>query len=200
MRNHQDDIPTKRITQCGRPVAALFLAVLFSFLLASPSVGQGQKDLDVAHVSRAGNASIAVIVSASWEGAHWITIGDLRRIFLARISSWDGARVRPIQPRSGSAVQEAFLRKALDMSPDQYERYWLEQKLRAGGRPPRKSHSFGGLVAYVGRVDGAIGYVDAAKLARTRPEGVKVLEIELDGRRSHPHDAGYPLTTANVER
>jgi hypothetical protein len=113
-----------------------------------------------------------------------IGVEELRGLFLGKRGEWpDGTRAVPVD-ESGSP-HHAFCSTVLRMSEVEYERYWVDQRVRGAGVGPRSLSSPGLVVRLVARVRGAVGYVPLSRVDGT----VKVLTV--GGHR--PGEPGYPL-------
>ncbi len=66
-----------------------------------------------------------------------ISSGKLRRIFLMRpTESANGGRFRPLNLPKGTSSRQRFDSRVLRMSPDEVNRYWIDQKIRGIQPPP----------------------------------------------------------------
>ena len=66
-----------------------------------------------------------------------IPSGKLRRIFLMRpTESANGGKFRPLNLPKGTPSRTRFDAKVLGMSPDEVNRYWIDQKIRGIQPPP----------------------------------------------------------------
>lgn len=112
---------------------------------------------------------------------------DLRAIFLRRKTKWpsgDQIRILNWTPRSSTRV--AFDKAVLKMSAEQVAAYWVDQRIRGMGMPPRSIGSHRLIQGIVGRIKGFISYLPKGQLDAAR---VKVLRV--DGKL--PDDPKYPL-------
>ncbi len=110
-----------------------------------------------------------------------ISLEELKSYFTGKRGEWpDGARVVPIDLDPGSSARAAFSKQALGMTLPQYEQYWVDQKVRGQGTPPRTVSSEGTALKLVARVRGAIAYVPASQVDAS----VRVLTV-----------AGQPATS-----
>jgi hypothetical protein len=115
-----------------------------------------------------------------------IGVEELRGLFLGKRGEWpDGTRAVPIDMEPGASPRRAFCSTVLRMSEAEYERYWVDQRVRGAGAGPRSVSSPGLVVRLVARVRGAVGYVPLSRVDGT----VKVLTV--GGVR--PGQPGYPL-------
>jgi len=113
---------------------------------------------------------------------------ELRSLFLGKRREWtDGTRAVPIDLDSG-APRRAFCATVLRMSEAEYDRFWVDQRVRGAGTGPRQLSSAGLVMRLVARVRGAVGYVPLGRVDGS----VKVLTV---GGIS-PGQPGYPLVGA----
>ena len=114
-----------------------------------------------------------------------IGLEELRSLFLGKRGEWpDGARAVPVDLEAGP-LRRAFCATVLRMSEAEYDRYWVDQRVRGAGAGPRTLSTAGLVLRFVARVRGAVGY-----LPWSRVDGsVKVLTV--GGLR--PDQRGYPL-------
>jgi ABC-type phosphate transport system substrate-binding protein len=113
-----------------------------------------------------------------------ITVAELREIFQGKRKDWpDGARIIALDLEPGPA-REGFNRAVLKMDQAAVDQYWVEQKVRGTGTPP-KAVGPATAVKLVPRVRGAIAYVPLSAVDAS----VKVLTVEGVA----PDKAGYPL-------
>ena len=114
-----------------------------------------------------------------------IGVEELRSLFLGKRGEWpDGTRAVPVDLESG-ASHHAFCAAVLRMSEAEYERYWVDQRVRGAGTGPRSLSAASLVIRLVARVRGAVGYVPLSRVDGT----VKVLTV--GGVR--PGEPGYPL-------
>lgn len=114
-----------------------------------------------------------------------IALPDLKRLYLGEHINAAGRRLIPLNLAPMLRERVGFDKTVLNMSPDTVARYWIDRKIRGDSGPPKSIDSADLVQRVVARLEGAIGYVQAAEL---RPE-VKVLRV--DGKL--PNDGGYPL-------
>jgi hypothetical protein len=84
----------------------------------------------------------------------------LERIFLRKEMAWEnGERIIPLNASPESERRQRFDRAALGMTPDEAARYWLDQRIRGGGAPPREVGDAVLTMKLVAKLSGTIGYV-----------------------------------------
>lgn len=116
-----------------------------------------------------------------------ITLDELKSLYLGKRHEWpDGSRVVPIDLEPGSQGRNEFQSAFLSMNAAGYDRYWVEQKVRGAGTPPRSASSAGLALKLVAKVRGAVGYVPMSQVDAS----VKVLTV---GGKS-PGQPGYPAS------
>ncbi len=115
-----------------------------------------------------------------------ISLGTLRRVFRSeRVTDPGGVRLVGFNHPSGSRARELFDRVVLGMDPDQAARYWVDQRIRGGARPPRTVGSVTLLREVINRYPGAVGYLTLADLDAS----VRALTVNGAG----PDSPQYPL-------
>jgi hypothetical protein len=134
--------------------------------------------------ARAETQVIAIVVDRDNPRSD-IGVEELRSLFLGKRGEWpDGTRAVPVDLEPG-ASRHAFCAAVLRMSEAEYERYWVDQRVRGAGAGPRSLSAAGLVIRLVARVRGAVGYVPLSRVDGT----VKVLTV--GGVR--PGEPGYPL-------
>lgn len=113
-----------------------------------------------------------------------ITVAELKEIFQGKRKDWtDGARVIALDLEPGPA-REGFNKSVMGMEQAAVDQYWVEQKVRGAGGPP-KVVSATTAMKLVPRVRGAVAYVPLSAVDAT----VKVLTVGGVA----PDKAGYPI-------
>jgi hypothetical protein len=140
--------------------------------------------LSIPAPARAEAEAIAIVVDRDNPRSD-IGVEELRSLFLGKRREWpDGTRAVPIDLESGTP-RPIFCSTVLRMTEADYERYWVDQKVRGAGTGPRSVSSPGLAIRLVARVRGAVGYVPLSRVDGS----VKVLTV--GGVR--PGQPGYPL-------
>lgn len=121
--------------------------------------------------------SALVVVGNPGLPADSLTLGQLRRIYLARERFWRGGLpVQPVNLPAGSDVRERFSRAALGRPSRDLGGYWTDLYFH-GTQPPQVLASERAVLLFVQRTPGAVGYVRSAALD-TLPAGqVKALLV-----------------------
>ena len=136
---------------------------------------------------------IAVIASVEWRALEEISLTNLRRIYLGRITRLGQLRLDRFHLSSGGAARQAFSLAVLGKPEIAMQDYWIEQALTGGQVPPREVRTPAEVVEAVTRRLGALGYVPLGSLGPEARARVRILRI-VDRRRSlAPTDARYPI-------
>jgi ABC-type phosphate transport system substrate-binding protein len=115
---------------------------------------------------------IKIIANAS-VGANEISVEELRRVFLVKSQVLsNGTWVEPVVG-TGGAAHEVFLKKYLQKSDSALNTYYRSLVFTGKGLMPKFLESEAGIIAYVSRTKGAIGYVSAHASAT----GTKALSV-----------------------
>jgi hypothetical protein len=131
-------------------------------------------------------ALVLVPVVAAGSPVTDLSLGTLRRVFLSQpVSGPGGVTFVAFNQPAGTRERELFDRVVLGMGPEEAARYWVDQRIRSGTRPPRSVPNVALLRQVVVRYPGAIGYVAVSDLDAT----VKPVTINGAG----PAAPGYPL-------
>lgn len=132
----------KRIVR--RLVTLVLLAVGVSTAAASDSVGD-----------------LAVIVNPA-TALDRLSATELENIFTSSRKSWpDGSNITAFSYAPEDPLRHAFDGVVLRMSPDEVARFWLDQRVRGGARPPRQVPDETLAVRLVAKLKGSIAYVPA---------------------------------------
>ena len=147
----------------GRRRVMLALAGAAACLLLFPAPAAAEKPV----------GPIAVIVHPKLKHPPR-TLVELRRLFLRRQIRWsDGSPVVVLNLPAGTPARATFDRMILGLSPRNAARFWIDQKVRGKGQPPRSIASPRLIMKIVALRKEAIAYVPLSKL---RP-GVLVLAV-----------------------
>ena len=101
----------------------------------------------------------------------------LKQIYLGRLDRLRGMHLKPLHLKDGHPARQAFRHQILGEQAD-LEDYWLQQKLKAGARPPTEVSGWALVVAYVKRNPGFVGYIPAEFAEDARKRGVKLVVID----------------------
>lgn len=142
---------------------------------------------------------IAIIASRDWEAAQDISLPELRRVYLGRVTRLFGRRVERFHLRSGSTARRAFRLAVLARTEASLEDYWVEQALRGGPLPPRELSTAAQVVRAVSQGASALGYVGYAELSSQDASGVRILTVRTSNGSFRPPDPAYPIRAPEVE-
>jgi hypothetical protein len=120
----------------------------------------------------AGSGRVVVVVARD-HPLDSVSLGLLRRIFLAQAVDAGGVRIVPFNAPPLSAERVVFDRRVLGFSPEEAARHWVDQRIRGNPGPPRVIAGVRLLKQVLVRVAGAIGYLDSEDL----DESVKALPV-----------------------
>lgn len=95
---------------------------------------------------------------------------QVKAIFLKKINIIDDTKIIPIGLEARDPLRLKFEKEILNMSFTRLKSYWTKQHY-LGHRPPISMKSQESIKAFVKKVDGAIGYIDASYL----DENIKVI-------------------------
>jgi len=100
-----------------------------------------------------------------------LTIRQIVAIYLLRTTTWpDGSRIIPVNREIDSAPRRKFTSTILGLDNASLAAYWNGMHFQ-GKSPPLLQESEQAMLAFVQRVPGAVGYINAT----TPPLGVKIL-------------------------
>ncbi|MEO8212942.1 MAG: hypothetical protein ABI560_07105 [Myxococcales bacterium] len=115
-----------------------------------------------------------------------ISRSALRRAFLGEPTVVEGVKLLPLNQNPGTPDRIRFDKGALDLLPDAVSRFWIDQRIRGEGNPPRSIPSVELLLKLASHLPGVIAY---ARITDVPPGSVKILTI--DGKK--PGAPGYLL-------
>jgi hypothetical protein len=160
-----------RVVALGLAVAGLFMA----------RDGAGQK-------KKPKRNDLAVIVHPN-NPVGDIALSDLAAIFRKDRKTWpSGERVMPLNWNPRTPPRVTFDAAVLKMTPDEAAAYWIDQRIRGKGDPPRTLGSAGTIQAIVARQEEAVAYLPLDQVG----SGVKILQVGG----AVPGQAGYPIPPA----
>lgn len=103
---------------------------------------------------------------------------ELEAIYTRSTTRWDdGSSIIPLNLADTSPVRRQFDHAVLRLSPEMVGRFWLDQRIRGLGAPPRQVPDIALLVKVVERLPGSIGYVPASRVT----PGTKVVARIVHG-------------------
>jgi ABC-type phosphate transport system substrate-binding protein len=122
---------------------------------------------------------IVVIVNGS-NPVDNLTMGELRKLFLAERSHWNTGRdVAPVMLPAGAPERTLFLKAVCGMTDDDFDRYFLQ--LTFAGKspiPPKSAGKAQDVRRIVGNSPGAIGFVRFSDLQRDGDTVIKIVKID----------------------
>jgi len=108
-------------------------------------------------------ADIAVIINPS--NANAIDTDTIKNIYLGKSKSFsNGDKVSPVN-QDGTPVADEFNDKVVGKSSSQLNAYWSKLVFTGKGTPPEKLASDQAVIDFVAANNGAIGYIDSAKVS-----------------------------------
>jgi hypothetical protein len=91
---------------------------------------------------------------------------DIETIFTTRKIYWpDGSRIIACNVPPRSPLRVEFDERALQLSPDEVARFWIDRRVRGGQPPPRQVPDLELMLRVVAKMQGAIGYAPAWALS-----------------------------------
>ena len=109
----------------------------------------------------AGPPEIDVFVNAA-TGVTRLSSSELAEIYNGSRLTWSlGKGITAFNLATSSPLRVEFDHVVLHMSPDEVGRYWIDQRIRGGGRPPRQVDEGAVVAKLVARLPGSIGYAPA---------------------------------------
>jgi ABC-type phosphate transport system substrate-binding protein len=119
------------------------------------------------------SAGTVVVIANENAPASSLSRADVKNIFLAKKTQWDNGQKINLATLKKSQTHDYFLRKYLQKSPSQFQRYFKTLLFTGKGKIPKSFNSEADLVRYVASTDGAIGYVSS----ETDTGSVKVINV-----------------------
>lgn len=151
----------------------LFLLLLY---LTGLLITLGVRDVPVTRAAE--DLALDIFVHKSCE-AQRLTNLELEALFTRTQRRWDdGTAVIPLSLPAGSTPRVLFDRVVLRLGPDEVGRFWLDQRIRGRGLPPKQVPSVVLMQQVVENLPGAIGYAPTS----TGRAGVKVVAKIVQGR------------------
>lgn len=130
--------------------------------------------LVVGHLPAQEAPSFKVIVNAS-NPVSTISVKQVAKFFLKKESRWgNGTEVLPIDLTVESPAREGFSLAVLGKPTPAVKSYWQQMIFSGRGTPPMETSTEADVVAFVGSIAGAIGYVSGET---PLPPGVKAIAL-----------------------
>ena len=87
--------------------------------------------------ARAEDASDLLIIVNQASVVKEASAAELKSIFLKKRNVWNnGDKASPLNTPGGSPLREAFQRRVLEMSPEEEDKHWADEKIRSGTASP----------------------------------------------------------------
>jgi len=100
-----------------------------------------------------------------------LSLEELAAIYLLKVTTWQGGgNIVPVNREASSGARTVFSDAVLRQPPNALNAYWNQMHFK-GRVPPLVQESDQAVLAFVQKVPGAIGYVNASHA----PQNVKVL-------------------------
>jgi hypothetical protein len=107
----------------------------------------------------------------------------LAALFSMSRRSWDnGVTVVPFNYPTENPMRRTFDQLVLGLQPNEVSRYWIDQRIRGQGHPPRQVADPGLVIRLVAQIKGSIGYVPAPIADKT----VRVVARVINGKLAPP--------------
>ncbi len=115
-----------------------------------------------------------VIIANQSVASEVLTQSALKDIFLGNTLKWDNNEKINIVVQRKSEAHDEFVKKITKKSSSQFKNYWKKMVFTGKGSAPKSFKEVSGLIEYVAKTEGAIGYISA----EDGTEGVKVITIK----------------------
>lgn len=138
--------------------------------------------LSISAPLKAGSEAIAVIAHPS-AGAESLGVAELRALFTLGQKRWgngSAAIVFNLPPRHDLRVR--FDHAVLGKGPELVAKFWIDQRIRGKGQPPRHVPNEALMARVIGKLRGSLGYVSASHV----PDDVVVVARIVDGEVRSP--------------
>jgi hypothetical protein len=96
-----------------------------------------------------------------------ISKADLKRVFTGKKSDLSGVRVVPFMLSDANPAAVAFLQDVLDMSSDDYKKFWVDAQVRGDGTAPSLQKTSATAMLVSADLPGAIAVVDKSAVNAT---------------------------------
>jgi ABC-type phosphate transport system substrate-binding protein len=99
-----------------------------------------------------------------------LSTAQIKAVFLKKIALIDNLNAVPVNLSALDSIREKFENRLVEMDFERLKSYWTKEHY-LGKRPPITMQSQESVIAFVKKVEGAIGYINAKNL----DDSVKVL-------------------------
>jgi hypothetical protein len=96
-----------------------------------------------------------------------ISKADLKRVFTGKKSDLSGVRVVPFMLSDANPAAVAFLQDVLEMSPEEYKKFWVDAQVRGDGTAPSLQKTSATAMLVSADLPGAIAVVDKSAVNAT---------------------------------
>lgn len=96
-----------------------------------------------------------------------ISKADLKRVFTGKKSDLSGVRVVPFMLSDANPAAVAFLQDVLEMSPEEYKKFWVDAQVRGDGTAPALQKTSVTAMLVSADLPGAIAVVDKSAVNAT---------------------------------
>lgn len=112
------------------------------------------------HATLLSAGSYVIIVNKNMKT---LSTAQIKAVFLKRLTVVDSIPVVPLNLGVSDPLRASFEKELLNMGHSRLQAYWTRQHY-LGHRPPLNLSSQESVMSFVRKVEGAIGYIDAAQL------------------------------------
>jgi len=96
-----------------------------------------------------------------------ISKADLKRVFTGKKTSLEGVKVVPFMLSDANPAAVAFLQDVLEMSSDDYKKFWVDAQVRGDGTAPSLQKTSATAMLISADLPGAIAVVDKSAVNAT---------------------------------
>jgi len=122
-----------------------------------------------------GGADDVVIITNKSVATDTLKEEEVKNIFIGKMTSWDGnQKINFVTLPKSDETHREFLKRFVKRTPAQYSRHWKKQIFTGKGKKPKSFQTEKGLLEYVAKTSGAIGYISTAQIT----DQIKVLKIK----------------------
>jgi hypothetical protein len=142
------------------------LAVSVLLVMQSPRLLPAASAASIAG-GAGGGADLVVVVNPA-VAVDRLSASELETIFTSSRRSWpDGSNIGAFSYAPEDVIRRAFDNVILRLSPEDVARFWLDQRVRGGARPPRQVPNPSLAVRLVAKLPGSIAYVPESMVDST---------------------------------
>jgi ABC-type phosphate transport system substrate-binding protein len=104
-----------------------------------------------------------------------LTKDEVKKVFFGKIVKWDNGTSIELTFNTEGNAKDAFLQPYLQASKKKFKKFWMKRVFAGFGPPPTEKTSSAGIVDYVNKTTGAIGFVEKSVAEKS---GLKILTIK----------------------